>query len=95
MLFPANFNFKAAVIDVAKLVDRHGVHPAELTGLAASAAEPGFFSRLLDKLMDCRRAANATAHVLATELKAADCILVMEVAGSRYLLSQVHTEDRI
>ena len=29
MLFPANFNFKAAVIDVAKLVDRHGVHPVE------------------------------------------------------------------
>jgi hypothetical protein len=77
MLFPANFSFKAAVKDVAKLVDRHGVHPAELTGVAASAAEPGFFSRLLDKLMDCRRATNATAHVLATERKAADCILVM------------------
>ena len=42
MLFPANFNFKAAVIDVAKLVDRHGVHPVELTGVAASAVEPGF-----------------------------------------------------
>jgi hypothetical protein len=56
MLFPANFSFKAAVIDVAKLVDRHGVHPVELTGVAASAAKPGFFSRLLDKLMDCRRA---------------------------------------
>ena len=33
MRFPANFNFKAAVIDVAKLVDRHGVHPVELTAL--------------------------------------------------------------
>jgi hypothetical protein len=64
MLFPANFNFKAAVIDVAKLVDHHGVHPAELTGVAAPAAEPGFSSRLLDKLMDCRRATNPTAQVL-------------------------------
>jgi hypothetical protein len=34
MLFPANFNFKAPVIDVVKLVDRHGVHPVELTGVA-------------------------------------------------------------
>ena len=93
MLFPANFNFKAAAIDVAKLVDRHGVHPVELTGVAASGT--GFFSRLLDKLMDRRRATNATAHVLATERKAADCILVMEVAGSRYLPSQLHTKDRI
>jgi hypothetical protein len=41
MLFPANFNFKAAVIEVAKPVDRHGVHPVELTNVAASAAEPG------------------------------------------------------
>jgi ABC-type multidrug transport system fused ATPase/permease subunit len=49
----------------------------------------------LDKLMDCRRATNATAHVLATERKAADCILVMEVAGSRYLPSQARTKDRI
>ena len=95
MRFPANSNFKAAVIDVAKLVDRHGVHPVESTGVAASAAEPGFFNRLPDKLMDCRRATNATAHVLATERKAADCILVMEVAGSRYLPSQLHTKDRI
>jgi hypothetical protein len=95
MLFPANFNFKAAVVDVAKLVDHHSVHPVELTGVAASAAESGFFSRPLDKLMDCRRATNATAHVLATERKAADCILVMEVAGARYLPSQVHTKDRI
>lgn len=63
MPFSANFNFRAAVIDVAKLVDRHGVHPVELTGVAASAAEPGFFSRLLDKLMDRRRATNAAAHV--------------------------------
>jgi hypothetical protein len=67
----------------------------ELTGVAASAAEPVFFSRLLDKLMDRRRATNATAHVLATERKAVDCILVIEVAGSRYLPSQVHTKDRI
>jgi hypothetical protein len=81
MLFPANFNFKAAVIDVAKLVDRHGVNPVELTGVAASAAEPGFFSRLLDRVMDCRRTTKATAHVLATEHKAADSILVMELAG--------------
>jgi hypothetical protein len=42
MLFPANFNFKAAAIDVAKLVDRHGVHPVELTCVAASTVEPGF-----------------------------------------------------
>jgi hypothetical protein len=41
------------------------------------------------------RATKATAHVLTTERKAADCILVMEVAGSRYLPSQVHTKDRI
>ena len=63
MLFPANFNFKAVVVDVAKLVDRHGVHPMELTGVAASAAEPGFFSRRLDKLMEYRRARNATARM--------------------------------
>src|SRR5262249_26099372 len=55
----------------------------------------GFFSRPLDKLMDRRRATNATAHVLATERKAANCILVMEVAGSRYLPSHAHTKGRI
>jgi hypothetical protein len=93
MLFPANFSFKAAVIDVAKLVDRHGVHPVELTGVAASAAE-----RLLDKLMDCRRATNATAHVLATERKTADCILVMRWLDRATCLlnfTQLHTKDRI
>jgi hypothetical protein len=40
--FPANFNFKAAVIEVAKLVDRYGVHPVEMIGVAVSAAEPVF-----------------------------------------------------
>ena len=96
MLFPANFNFKAAVIDVAKLVDRHGVHPSGIDRRCSLCRQkPGFFNRVLDKLMDCRRATNATAHVLAIERKAADCILVMEVAGSRYLPSRVHTKDRI
>jgi hypothetical protein len=40
MLFSANFNFDAASINVAKLVDRHGVRPMEVTGIAASAAKP-------------------------------------------------------
>jgi len=40
MLFSANFNFDAAAINVAKLVDRHGVRPMEVTGIAASAAKP-------------------------------------------------------
>jgi hypothetical protein len=81
MLFPANFNFKAAALDVAKLVDRHDLHPMEIDQRCGLCPRNHFFSRVLD----CRRAANAIAHVLAIERKAADCILVMEVAASRYL----------
>ena len=96
MLFPASFNFKAAVTDVAKLVDRPWCAPSGIDRRCSLRRRIGFFfSRPLDKLMDCRRTTNATAHMLATERKAADCILVMEVAGARYLPSQVHTEDRI
>jgi hypothetical protein len=95
MLFPANFNFKAAVIDVAKLVDSPWCAPSGIDRRCSLRCRTGFFSRPLDKLMDCRRARNATAHVLATERKAADCILVIEVAGSCYLPSQAHTKDRI
>jgi hypothetical protein len=43
MLFPASFDFEGAVTDVAELVEAHGMHPMELTGVAASAAEL-FFS---------------------------------------------------
>jgi hypothetical protein len=45
MLFPANFNFKAAVIDVAKLVDRPWCAPSGIYRRCSLRCRIGFFQQ--------------------------------------------------
>jgi hypothetical protein len=94
MLFPANFNFKAAVIDVAKLVDRPWCAPSGIDRRCSLRCRTGFFQQTA-RQTDGLPTRHKRVRACATERKAADCILVMEVAGSCYLPSQAHTKDRI
>jgi hypothetical protein len=45
MLFPVNFNFKAAVIDVAKLVDRPWCAPSGIDRRCSLRCRTGFFQQ--------------------------------------------------